>query len=893
MKRVGLFFALVLPLAGLCGEAVLGTGGALRLESPAIELQGSLFTAGWAKSVSGGGKAAPDAKGVCAFDVVASEKETVAGRVEVTQAEGGAVRAVYTFTPKTEMTLNALAVCFRLPAPKAASASWKADAKSGTFPEKLGNSSVFGGKISRLELTFPPPQAGRLVLSFDAPTPVLIQDDRKWGDSFSFRLGNNGAKKYAAGVAYQVAFTLATQEPLTVAYDRPVTLQASQEWVTLTYDKEIVAGSALDFSKIGNTDGPAGKYGWLKANGPHFEFEKKPGVPQRFYGVNFCSTANFPSPEQSEQLAERLVRLGYNSIRVHHYDQGCVQGSKDGLTLNPDQMAKLDGFIAACLKRGLYVTTDLYVSRNVTWRQIGIERDDPMEKNIFKALIAVHEPAYQNWATFAKAFLTHVNPHTGRRYADEPGLPFIALINEGSIGYAAKEARETPQMQAAWLAWLKAKQAKDVAFADIPEKMPTSMSGAAGSAVTLFVADTEAKMVARMKAFLRDEIGCRALISNYNCGSHYVPLQPMREALYDYVDDHFYVDHPHFLEKRWSLPSRCGNENPLRSGCRTPCNVAFTRLADKPFTVSEFNFSAPGMFRGVGGILTGAMAALQDWSALWRFAYSHRLENMLDGEGAISYFDVSTDPLSQASERASICLFLRGDLAPAAEQVAITLPPAEVGKLAPGVTRLSPEWSQAAWHARVATHGAEAAAPGWRMVPFGEAYTSNAAAAFAPLTNAVGALAMDQVRGSFTLVTARTCGGFAESGEVRSGPLTFTVSGAPATVWVSALDQSPVATSGRLLLTHLTDVQNTGVRYAERARKTLLSIGKLPHLVRVGQADVALALKAPEAYAVYALATNGRRLERLATTVEGGTLRFTASVAGAEGARMLYEIVKE
>ncbi len=893
MKRLSLLIVLLAPWAGICGEAVLSMGGALKLESPAVEFRGSLFTAGWKKSVSGGGTSTPDAKGACAFELAASEKEAVAGRVEVTQAEAGAVHAVYTFTPKGDMTLNGLFVGFRLPALRAAGAGWKADAKAGLFPAKQGSLQVFSGKASRLELTFPPPQAGRLVLTFDAPTPVLIQDDRKWGESFSFRLGSNGERKVTAGTPYSVAFTLATDQPLTATYDRPVTLQAGKEWVTLTYEKEIVAGSALDFTKIGNADAPAGKHGWLLAKGPHFEFEQRPGVAQRFYGVNFCATANFPSPEQAEQIAARLVRLGYNSIRVHHYDQGCVQGSKDGLTLNPEQLAKLDGFIAACLKRGLYVTTDLYVSRNVTWRHIGIARDDPMEKNIFKALIMVYEPAYQNWAAFAKAFLTHVNPHTGRRYADEPGMPFIVMINEGSIGYAAQEARETPQMQAAWQAWLQEKRAKDPAFADIPDKMPAGMGGRAGSAVALFVADTEAKTVARMKAFLRDEIGCRALISNYNCGSHYVPLQPVRETVYDYVDDHFYVDHPQFLAKRWALPSRCGNENPIRTGCRTPCGVAFTRLADKPFTVSEFNFAAPGMFRGVGGILTGAMAALQDWSALWRFAYSHRLENMLDGEGAISYFDVSTDPLAQATERASLCLFLRGDLAPATEKVAIALPPREVGGLKANVTRLAPEWSSAAWHARVATYGADAAVPGWRMVPFAEAYATNAAAAFAPLTNACGPLVMDQARGAFTITTARTCGGFAEAGAFEAGPLAVTVSGSPATVWVSALDGASVAASGRLLLTHLTDVQNTGARYAERARKTMLANGKLPHLVRVGQADVALALNAPEAYTVYALATNGRRVEKLAAKAGGGTLRFTVSVAAESGARMLYEIVRE
>jgi hypothetical protein len=707
------------------------------------------------------------------------------------------------------------------------------------------------------------------------------------------RIGNNGAKAYVKGTPFQVAFTLQAREPLALVYDCPFALEAGAEWVTLDYQKEIVPGSALDFSGMGFVDAPAGKYGWLQAKGPHFEFEKKPGEAQRFYGVNFCSTANFPSVEQAEQLAERFVRLGYNSVRIHHYDNGCVQDSAAGLTLNPEQMAKIDGFIAACIKRGLYVTTDLFVSRKVMWRHIGIDRDGQIEMQLFKALIAVSEPAYQNWAAFAKAFLTHVNPHTGRRYADEPGMPFIVMINEGSIGYSKREARETPEMQAAWAAWLKAKRAQDPAYADLPEIMPTSMNGKAGSAIALFIADTEARMVARMKAFLRDEVGCRALISNYNCGTHYQPLQPVRAALYDYVDDHFYVDHPQFLEKKWSLPSRCPNTNPLRTGCRTPAAVAFTRLADKPFTVSEYNFSGPGMFRGVGGIMTGAMGALQDWSALWRFAYAHRLENMFDGEGSAGYFDVSTDPLSQASDRASICLFLRRDLATAKGRVAASATAAEVGGLSDRATTVTPSWWSVAWKSQVGTSASAALQPGWQLVPNAEAYGTNALTALALVTNVPSALVIDQDRGSFTVDTARTVGGFAESGRIEAGPFAAEITGAAATVWVSALDREPVASSRRLLLTHLTDVQNTGVRYAERARQTLLSWGKLPYLMRVGEAHVTLALNDPGAYTVYALATNGRRLQKVDAKAEGGKLVFTAAVASQNGARMLYEIVRE
>ena len=321
--------------------------------------------------------------------------------------------------------------------------------------------------------------------------------------------------------------------------------------------------------------------------------------------------------------------------------------------------------------------------------------------------------------------------------------------------------------------------------------------------------------------------------------------------------------------------------------------MAFTRLPDKPFTVSEYNFSGPGMFRGVGGIMTGAMGAIQGWSALWRFAYAHRLENMFDGEGTAGYFDVSTDPLSQASDRASICLFLRRDLAVAKDRVGASVTAGEVGNLSDRAMTVTPSWWSAAWKSQVGTSASTAAQPGWQLVPNAEAYGTNALTALASVTNVPSALVIDQDRGSFTVDTERTVGGFAESGRIEAGPFAAEITGAAATVWVSALDREPVSASRRLLLTHLTDVQNTGVRYAERARKTLLSWGKLPYLVRVGQADVTLALNAPETYAVYALATNGRRTEKVETKVADGKLAFTAAVAAKDGARMLYEIVRE
>ena len=318
------------------------------------------------------------------------------------------------------------------------------------------------------------------------------------------------------------------------------------------------------------------------------------------------------------------------------------------------------------------------------------------------------------------------------------------------------------------------------------------------------------------------EIGVKALLTSENCGWHSASLEAMRETCYDYVDDHFYVDHPSFLVRPWSLPSKCGNRNPALPGWLPPEHIAFTRLADKPFTVTEWNFSGPGMFRGVGGIMTGAMSALQDWDGLWRFAWSHSDKGVLHPEACqLGYFDMAGDPLSLASERATMCLFLRGDLA----------------------------------------------------------------------TGDAEAMKVDAKEGSLTLVTARTVGGFAERGTIRAGALTAEVRETPATVWASAVDGKPLVESSRILLTHLTDVQNTGIRYADDSLKVLREWGGLPHLMRRGQAEIRLETKGTK---VYALRSDGERCGEVQSRRDGAFLVFTVETGRTSGTTTyLYEITVE
>lgn len=101
--------------------------------------------------------------------------------------------------------------------------------------------------------------------------------------------------------------------------------------------------------------------------------------------------------------------------------------------------------------------------------------------------------------------------------------------------------------------------------------------------------------------------------------------------------------------------------------------------------------------------------------------------------------------------------------------------------------------------------------------------------------------------------------------------------------------------SNRLLVTHLTDLQNTEIQYAEAARQILLNWGRLPCLVRVGKADVRIRFASPKQYRIWALAPSGKRLSEVASSVKDDTLSFTADVAGdpAVGARMIYEVAAD
>ena len=908
MKTHLIFLTILLTVIANANQINSKSGAKLMLDQPALTLEPALYNQEW-----GYHSAAPEFlkdshDNRLSFSISPYGKGKIEGFAIFSQTKGR-TKAEYHFTAKADLSLKSLFIGSSLNIRSFAGGSWKTDTKSGTLPSVYKNLMLMRAQTTSCTLTT---ADGSQTATFEFPekTSIMIQDNRQWSESYALRIGYISDINLKRGDQRRITFTLtATGQPI-LKQQKPIILKAGPDWIPLTVKLDIIPGSATDLSQQGFIDAPAGKHGRLIVKDSHFVFEKTPDKTQRFYGVNFCFSANYLENDAAEKIAQRLTRIGYNSIRIHHHDSQMTSGSPDGTELNTDEMKKFDTFTAACIKEGIYISTDLFVSRRVQWKAVGIDKPGSIPMDIFKMMVPVHEGVYNNLKEYTVNWLSHLNPHTGRSYAQEPALAWINIINEGNFGNKFNMLKAIPEWQQAWQTWLIAKQSEDPQnYGSISKNFPNDLSmikpDPHKAAFILFMRDLEIKMMKRFRALLRDELGCRALISNANGWAHYVPDQYVRTQHYDYVDDHFYVDHPRFLKNKWRLPSFCPNTNPVKNSNSGGRTEIYMRLFNKPFTISEYNYSAPGRFRGVGGILTGTLAALQDWDGLWRFGYSHNGEALSSMQSKkMNYFDMMNDPLSLAAERASICLFLRADLKPLKKSALIFFPEKTIDSITAIYPRTKNLWGSLGWSHKTGSLVGSRMPDGFSFqTQFPDVYRQyKADSSIIPFIGSTTkdllklnkAISINNESGTFIITTEKTCGGFTESGAVNAGALTFDVNGTAATIWISSLDNKPLKSSSRMLLTHLTDIQNTNIHYAEEERQTLLDWGTLPHLVRNGNAKISIALLQPELFKVYALETDGSRVGEIPVKVVKGRLCFNAKTATFKAnATIIYEIIKK
>ncbi|MCS6920182.1 MAG: carbohydrate binding domain-containing protein [Fimbriimonadales bacterium] len=145
---------------------------------------------------------------------------------------------------------------------------------------------------------------------------------------------------------------------------------------------------------------------------------------------------------------------------------------------------------------------------------------------------------------------------------------------------------------------------------------------------------------------------------------------PHLMAPLDAIDAHAYWAHPEFPGTPWDSNNWfIRNEAMINSDAATVFQLALQRIVGKPFTVTEYDHSAPNQYAAEGALLLAAHGALQDWDGLFLFAYSWNY-----GQGRISdYFDQNHHPAKWTLARACAALFVRGDVRPAQRLICAAL----------------------------------------------------------------------------------------------------------------------------------------------------------------------------------------------------------------------------
>lgn len=714
------------------------------------------------------------------------------------------------------------------------------------------------------------------------------------------------------------------EKPFDISIDHVVLSGADVKLAPITYDTKDWfpwtgtdpakrRGTALDVSRL--LDAPAGKHGPVTRRGDRFVF--RDGGDVRFFGVSIVAEANFPSHEDAERLAELLAQLGVNMTRHHHLDASWTSPNVFGnkpttLELDEASMERFDYFVSALQKRGIYQFFDLLAHRKLTEADgvlAASELSDGLkiDGEFAPQLIALQE-------RFVDQLMNHRNRYTGKTYAADPALALLGVINEDSLfwiqergifsvkptyrlildglfssylkrlvpgGRAALEARwggtaSRPGLLAG----------EDPALGNVDAtrwliNQPTRASAARVEDTLRFLYETELAFYRRIEARVRKS-GSQALVSGSN---HWVeqPLDLLANAQLDFINRIGYWAHPFGYGFAASIRSEPGAmvNNPNLGSVGA---ITRRRVRGVPHVASEWQTVAPNPYREEGLLQVGAYAAFQGFSPL-QFAFTQQLRKRPDRPGALdNNFEIIDQPNMLGAWPAVSLLFHRADVRPATLDAYLRIDPERAFDDA-----ADPVFP--AGLAQVARTGIdfEGGLDLAQLTALRDRHQTGSV-----ITSHTGELRHDASNGHFWVDTARSQGfsGFKPNAAISLGNVRIDLDTPFAVVVVTALDDAPIASAKRLLVTALGNAVNTGMVYGPSGNH-LLHPGTAPVLVEPVRARITLQnLTGSLAHArAYALGSSGERQREVSLSPAGnGSAKFDI---GAAHRTMHYEVVRD
>jgi len=173
-----------------------------------------------------------------------------------------------------------------------------------------------------------------------------------------------------------------------------------------------------------------------------------------------------------------------------------------------------------------------------------------------------------------------------------------------------------------------------------------------------FLAETEKAYFDDMRSFIKNDLGCKALVTGTII---FGPLGLYTQSDMDFIDTHAYWQHPRFPGRPWDpgnwlIDQKAMTDHPEQA---TLFRLAAARLHGKPFTVSEYNHPAPLDSQAECVPMISSFAAAQDWDGIWLYTYSHSSDDW-QRRHLNSYFDIDTNPAKWGFIRSAAAMFRDG-----------------------------------------------------------------------------------------------------------------------------------------------------------------------------------------------------------------------------------------
>ncbi|WP_016834049.1 cellulase family glycosylhydrolase [Herbaspirillum lusitanum] len=434
----------------------------------------------------------------------------------------------------------------------------------------------------------------------------------------------------------------------------------------------------------------------------------------RLYGINLSFSANFPSDADAVRLAQRLRKLGINAVRLHHMDTS--PGTQDNPprslltpgpypTFNPVAVSRLRNFIDALKQQGIYVDLNLHVGYRF---RPAVDQLPPLDgKNEATPLGAPVHVYYPRMVALQEDYARQLIRALGLR--NNPALAMVEINNESSL-LAAWQRREwteavprayEAELRKQWQEWLVRRYGSTTkacttwntcvsSSSVVPLLTPTDASqigqwrdrldgkfksltakvlgptdpgtpNTSGEALRvrdflLFLADTDRAYFNRLRQVVQSETDVLVPVTGTQMGYGGV-LNFDSQAQMDYIDEHFYIDHPDFPGPAWDRNDwRIRNSAASDGELNRLLALSLRRDIRKPFVVSEYNQPFPNKQGSEIQPLMAAIGAAQDWDGLFFFDY-------MDGDNwaaTPSAFTLAGDWSKYAATGQSAMLFRNG-----------------------------------------------------------------------------------------------------------------------------------------------------------------------------------------------------------------------------------------